>query len=653
MVENLLLRCFGGDLMQNVTDLKQIERTVQDAREYAESIVDTVREPLIVLDADLKVISANRTFYQTFKTKPEETEGQLVYDIGDHQWNIPKLRELLEEILPKNTSFDNFEVEHDFPHLGKRIMLLNARLIPQPPAKPRIMLLAIEDITERKQIEQIANEAREYAESIVETVREPLIVLDADLKVISANRTFYQTFKTKPEETKGRLVYDVGNHQWNIPKLRELLEEILPKNTSFDNFEIEHDFPHIGKRTMILNARRICGEANKTEMILLAIEDITERKRAEALSASEVRYRRLFESAKDGIMILDAETGIIIDMNPFLIEMLGYSKEQFLGKAIWEMGLLKDIASNKDKFMELQQQEYIRYEDLPLKTANGRRVEVEFVSNVYAVDYQKVIQCNIRDITERKQMEHKLNEAYQKIKTRTKELEMINEHLDSFAYSVSHDLRAPLRGISGFAQVLIDTHGDKVNEEMRHYLDRISEGAKKMGQLIDDLLGFSRATRSEIKYEKINVENIVNDLVKAYREVELDRDIEFIVNPLGEVEADKEMLKVVFSNLLQNAVKFTIDRKKARIEIGSEQKEDHIQFYVKDNGIGFDMRYKDKLFKAFQRLQTDERFSGTGIGLTTVKRIVSKHGGNIWAKGEVDKGAEFCFTLPSKTHVKD
>jgi PAS domain S-box-containing protein len=258
----------------------------------------------------------------------------------------------------------------------------------------------------------------------------------------------------------------------------------------------------------------------------------------------------------------------------------------------------------------------------------------------------------MQDITDRKQMEQKLNEAYQQIITRTKDLEMINENLDSFAYSVSHDLRAPLRAISGFSQVLLDTQGDKVNEEMRHYLNRISEGAKKMGQLIDDLLGFSRATRSEIKYEKINVENIVNDLVKAYRDVELDRDIEFIVNPLGEVEADKEMLKVVFSNLLQNAVKFTIDREKARIEIGSEQKEDHIQFYVKDNGIGFDMRYKDKLFKAFQRLHTDERFTGTGIGLTTVKRIVSKHGGNIWAKGEVDKGAEFYFTLPSKTHVK-
>jgi PAS domain S-box-containing protein len=390
------------------------------------------------------------------------------------------------------------------------------------------------------------------------------------------------------------------------------------------------------------------------EVCHAVVMDITERKKVEeALRVSETRYRRLFESAKDGIMILDAETGIIVDVNPFLIEMMGYSHELVKGKVIWELEFFKDVAASKEKFVELQQREYVLYENLSLETADGRQIAVEFVSNVYLMDCKKVIQCNIRDTTERKQMEHKLTEAYQKIETRTKELEMINEHLDSFAYSVSHDLRAPLRAISGFAQVLIDTQGDKVNEEMRHYLNRISEGAQKMGKLIDDLLGFSRATRSEIKYEKINVENIVNDLVKAYRDVELDRDIEFIVNPLGEVVADKEMLKVVFSNFLQNAVKFTIDRKKARIEIGMEQKEDHIQFYVKDNGVGFDMRYKDKLFTAFQRLHTDERFTGTGIGLTTVKRIITKHGGNIWANGEVDKGAEFCFTLPSKTYVED
>jgi PAS domain S-box-containing protein len=511
----------------------------------------------------------------------------------------------------------------------------------------------IQNITDLNQIEQTTVDAIEYAESIVDTVREPLIVLDTDLKVISANHSFYQTFKTKPEETERQLIYNIGNQQWNIPKLRELLEEILPKNTSFDNYEVEHDFPQLGKRTMLLNARRIPRAPAKPRIILLAIEDITELKRVDVLSISEIRYRRLFESAKDGIIILDAESGIIVDANPFLIEMLGYPKERLLGKVIWEIGMITDIIDNKDKFLELQRKEYVRYEDLPLKTANGRSIEVEFVSNVYVVDHQKVIQCNIRDITERRQMENRLNDALQKIKTRTKELEMINEHLDSFAYSVSHDLRAPLRAISSFAQVIIDTQGDKVNEEMRHYLNRINEGAQKMGQLIDDLLGFSRATRSEIKYEKINVENIVNDLIKAYRDVEKDREIEFIVNPLGVVEADKEMLKVVFSNLLQNAIKFSIDRKKACIEIGCEQKDDIHQFYIKDNGIGFDMRYKDKLFIAFQRLQADERFSGTGIGLTTVKRIVTKHGGNIWANGEVDKGAEFYFTLPSKRQVFD
>lgn len=511
----------------------------------------------------------------------------------------------------------------------------------------------MQNVTDLEQIERKVQNARLYAESIVDTIREPLIVLDADLKVISANRAFYQVFKTKPEETVGKLIYDIGNQQWNNPKLRVLLEEILPMNTSFDDFEIEHDFSHIGERIMLLNARRIYGVANKTEMILLAIEDITERKHAEVLSASEIKYRRLFESSKDGILLLDFDTGKITDINPFLINLLGYSKVDFLFKYFWDVNIFKNVMASRDNFLELQNKEYIRFEDLPLQTKDGKKIDVELISTVYDVDNRKTIQYNIHDITERKQMEHKLNEAYQKIKTRTKELEMINENLDSFAYSVSHDLRAPLRAISGFSQVLIDTQGDKVNKEMRHYLDRISEGAKKMGQLIDDLLGFSRATRSEIKYETINVEDIVNGLVKAYRDVELDRDIEFIINPLGEVEADKEMLKVVFSNLLQNAVKFTIDRKKARIEIGSEQKEDYMQFYVKDNGIGFDMKYKDKLFKAFQRLQTDERFSGTGIGLTTVERIVSKHGGNIWAEGEVDKGAEFCFTLPSKTHVED
>jgi len=283
-------------LHQEIEQRKKTERLAQDARNYAENIIDTVREPLIVLDEKLMVISANRSFYQVFKVRPEDTEKKYIYDLGNRQWDIPKLRELLETILPEVTSFDNFEVEHNFLDIGKRIMLLNARKIYRETNHTHSILLAIEDITERKEIEaglektrkelettKISEDAaRNYAESIINTVREPLIALDQDLRVVYVSRSFYEFFKVNPEETVGQLIYDLGNKQWDIPKLRELLETILPQKTTFDNYEVEHDFATIGRRIMLLNARQIERVLGKERIILLAIEDITERKEIEA-----------------------------------------------------------------------------------------------------------------------------------------------------------------------------------------------------------------------------------------------------------------------------------------------------------------------------------------------------------------------------------
>ncbi len=266
-----------------------------DAREYAESIINTVREPLIVLSQSLRVVTASRSFYEFFKVNPEETLGQLIYDLGNKQWDIPKLRELLETILPLKATFDNYEVEHDFTTIGKRIMLLNARQIQRVLGKERIILLAIEDITVRKEVEaglektrkelaiikKMADDVSEFAESIINTVREPLISLDQDLRVVTVSRSFYEVFKVKPEETVGQLIYDLGNKQWDIPKLRELLETILPLKATFDNYEVEHDFTTIGKRIMLLNARQIQRMLGKERIILLAIEDITERREIE------------------------------------------------------------------------------------------------------------------------------------------------------------------------------------------------------------------------------------------------------------------------------------------------------------------------------------------------------------------------------------
>jgi PAS domain S-box-containing protein len=200
---------------------------------------------------------------------------------------------------------------------------------------------------------------------------------------------------------------------------------MLPANTKFDHYEVDHIFPAIGYRIMLLNARRIYQEGTGTQKILLAIEDITDRKQAETkLKASETRYRRLFETAQDGILILDADTGHINDVNPFLIDMLGYTPGEFLGKKLWQIGAFKDIQASRATFAELQSKGYVRYEDLPLTTKDGREIAVEFVSNVYPVNHHKVVQCNIRDITDRKKAEEErerlileLRDALSKVKT--------------------------------------------------------------------------------------------------------------------------------------------------------------------------------------------------------------------------------------------
>ena len=297
-------------IMHDITRQKKAKQQLV-VSEYSESIINTVREPLIVLDHDLRVVTVSRSFYEVFKVKPEETVGQLIYDLGNKQWDIPKLRDLLETILPQKATFDNYEVEHVFSTIGRRVMLLNARQIERGMGKERIILLAIEDITERKEIEaglektrkelavikKSADEASEFAESVINTVREPLISLDQDLRVVTVSRSFYDFFKVKPDETVGQLIYDLGNKQWDIPKLRELLETILPQKTSFENYEVEHDFTTIGKRIMLLNARQIQRGAGKERIILLAIEDITERREIE--TGLEKAHEELYELATE------------------------------------------------------------------------------------------------------------------------------------------------------------------------------------------------------------------------------------------------------------------------------------------------------------------------------------------------------------------
>jgi PAS domain S-box-containing protein len=268
-------------------------------------------------------------------------------------------------------------------------------------------------IAERKRAEETFEVAQKYTEGVVETIREPLLVLDSDLRVLSANRSFYESFKVTPNETVGNLIYDLGNRQWDIPSLRALLEDILPKNNKFDNYEVEHVFSSIGHKIMLLNARRIIQKEIGSQTILLAIEDITKHRQLEILlSESEERYRRLFETADDGILLLEKREGNITHANPAITKMLGYTKEECIGKKLKDIGLSLVADDIKMILQELDKNSIIYYDDVPVQTKVGQT----FYADIYMVDRARLVQCNIRDISVRKAAQEALRESEERFR---------------------------------------------------------------------------------------------------------------------------------------------------------------------------------------------------------------------------------------------
>jgi PAS domain S-box-containing protein len=377
---------------------------------------------------------------------------------------------------------------------------------------------------------------------------------------------------------------------------------------------------------------------------------LDQQKIEKALGISEMRYRRLFETAQDGILILDAQTGHIHDVNPFLTNLLGYSREQCLGKKLWELGAFKDSGASKSGFLELKDMGYIRYENLPLETSDGRSIHVEFVSNVYLVDDERVIQCNIRDITERVIAEAKvqaLNEKLeQRVQWRTAQLKALNQELETFNYSVSHDLGAPLRRIQGFIGALEQDYADKFDTKGIELLQTIVASAKQMKTLIDALLRLARLSSDQLRPQPTNLSKLAHSISADLQQSDPDRKVTFVVAENIMANGDTALLRVVLENLMNNAWKFTRQQPNARIEFGSALQPDKtVANFVKDNGAGFNMSYADKLFGAFQRFHAQDEFPGTGIGLASVQRVVHRHAGQIWAQSSVGKGATFYFTL--------
>ena len=247
----------------------------------ASDIVETIPSALLILDRNLNISFANRAFYQIFRTSPADTEGCLIYDLGNRQWDIPALRTLLESVIPHRASVEGFEVEHDFPLIGQRTMLVNARKIFRPGSHDRSILLAIEDVSEERAARAESRRNWQLTQSIVDTIRDPLVVLENDMTIVTASKAFLTMFGTSEEEARGKRLSELGQHQWDVPALRHLMEKVLPENRPIESFEIEDDFPGLGRRVFNLYARKVFQVGNHVTRMMLVFEDITDRKQRE------------------------------------------------------------------------------------------------------------------------------------------------------------------------------------------------------------------------------------------------------------------------------------------------------------------------------------------------------------------------------------
>jgi PAS domain S-box-containing protein len=501
-------------------------------------------------------------------------------------------------------------------------------------------------------LQQQLLDSRDYAEAIMETVP-PLLILDENLRVTTANASFCKCFKISSHDAVGVLVYELGGGQWNIPKLRNLLEEILPRKSFFKDFEVTQQFPELGERTVLLSGRQV----DHLKRILLFIEDVTARRASQsAMLSSETRYRRLFEAARDGILMLDPATRKITDANPFMSELLGYRHEELLGKELWEIGLLKDEKANRDAFRELQKKHFVRYEDLPLKTKTGQRREVEFVSNLYEEGGRNVIQCNIRDITERKQEQIALLAAKDQISQHATQLEkVVTERtcqlretvaeLEGFSYSVSHDMRAPLRAMQSYAHFLVDEYSSKLDAQGVDYLQQIMRSAVRLDSLIQDVLSYTKILHQRLPMGPVNLDRLVRDIVETYPSAPIKPHIQ-INGVLPEVTGNAALLTQCISNLLSNATKFVPVGTTPHLEIWAEEREpDLVRLWFKDNGLGIASENHDRIFRMFERIYPASEYEGTGIGLTIVRKAVERMEANVGLDSTPGSGSSFWIEL--------
>lgn len=636
---------------------KYFEEALKASERKYSDLFNSLRDAILVADTDRNIVDCNPAFEQFFGYSLEEIKGKKTRFVYENDEDFKNMGEYL-----KNHFGDpNFFYTVNYQKKSGEVFPGETNVFYLFDEKDNIcgFIGLIRDVSERKKAEE---EKDKLIHGMGERIKELNCIYNAANTINNSDSIDEILRKTAdsippgwhyPEITRGKVIFD-GKEYVSEPfsetQWKQQSDIIINgvKRGSVEVYYLEEK-PELDEGPFVKEERDLIN--NLSQKVSWAIERI---ETVEQLIESETKLRQSQLIAGIGNFTWDIKTGEV-KWSEGLHKLLKYDPEEEIDydrvnryichpEDLGELTQWLNDAINSGK-KKLPPNDY----RLVCKDGEVKEVHAEGIIE-YENDKPVKVFGTLLDITERKKNEIELrelnNELEKRVRERTIKLENSNKELEAFAYSVSHDLRAPLRHIGGFANLLEKKLADKLDEKEKHYMDTINESANKMSELIDHLLAFSRMSRSKLNKINIDTNRLVNDIVRELEPEISNRNINWNIDRLPEVYTDKMLLWQVFYNLISNAVKFTADRNPAEISIGCEENKDKFVFHISDNGIGFDMQYAEKLFGVFQRLHSDEDYEGTGIGLANVRRIIHRHGGRTWAVGEVDRGAAFYFSIP-------
>ena len=628
-------------LQKEIHDRRELEINLRISesmyREQAE-LLELTHDAIFVCSPEKKILYWNRAAERLYGWQKEEVRGRTTHELLHTIFPKP-LAEIQAEVF-KSGSWEG-ELIHTRRDGSQVTVSSRWALNVDAAGKPVSILESNRDITQRKQEET-------KFRNLLESAPDSIVIVDRDGRIKLVNAQTEKLFGYDRQELLGQPVeilipqrFSVGHsaHRTEYsqsPRPREMGAglELYGRRRDGTEFPVEISLSPL--------------ETGEGTLISSSIRDVSERKSAaEALKASEERLQMAVEAAQLGVWDLDLAADRTIRSLRH-DQIFGYASLQpeWGSESALAHVVPEDRAAFQASFETAFENNHFFVECRIHRADDGSLRWISAEGRVYRGPDGKPLRVMgvVADITQRKQAERALIRHRQILSQTNSDLAAVNKELEAFSYSVSHDLRAPLRHIDGFARILKEEHGPELSAEAQRYLDRILHGANHMGHLVDDLLNLARVGRRELARQTVKLDDLVRDAIANLPETE-NRSVEWRIEPLPVVDCDPGLLKLVFINLLSNSLKFTRGRQPAIIEVGTQDSPGNIVVFVRDNGVGFDPKYADKLFGVFQRLHQQEDFEGTGVGLATVQRIIHKHGGEIWAESEPERGATFSFSL--------